>query len=101
MAKWADSCISAVRYDADRKHIVTVKTHLDNGETIGLPKEESRTTVVSAIEAGKSYTTITKTNEGKWQKGQPVKIVLIKGKKFIKTVENDKENDNLESLPEF
>ncbi len=101
MAKWADFCISAVRYDANREHIVKVKSHVDNGDTIGQPEEKTRITVVSEIEDGKSYTTITKYNESKWNKGQPVTIVVINGRKYIKTVENNKECDNLENLPEF
>ena len=30
MTKWADYCISAVRYDEDETHIVKVKVHADS-----------------------------------------------------------------------
>jgi Protein of unknown function (DUF3892) len=101
MLKWADFCISEVQYDKDHKHIVKAKVRVDNSDTLGTATEQSRVTIVSAIESGKTYITITQNNEGKWSKGQPVKVVVINAKKYIKTVENNKECDNLENLPEF
>jgi len=101
MAKWADFGISAVQYDKDHKHIVKARIHPDNGDTIGSSTDTARSTIVSRIEDGKTFVTITKGDDKKWQKGQPVKIVTINNVKYIKTVENNKECDNLENLPEF
>lgn len=101
MAKWADYLISAVRYNADHKHIDQVKAHQDNGDSVGEAKVYTRQEVVNAIAKGTTFVTIYKDNEGKWSKGQKVFVVTINNKKYIKTVENNKEEDNLENLPEF
>jgi hypothetical protein len=101
MAKWADYCISAVRYDADDKHIEKVKVHPDNGDTIGAASEESRSTVVDRIEAGNSFVTIVKNKEKKWNKGEDVRIITVNSKKFIRTDANKTESDNLGELPTF
>jgi len=37
----------------------------------------------------------------KWKKGQRVYIIKVNGIEYIKTVDNGKEQDNLENLPEF
>lgn len=99
--KWADFCISEVRYDKERKHIVAVRARVDNGDSIGAPIEQLRATVVANIEKNVSYVTITKKNDGNWTKGQRVFVVTINRVKYIKTVENNKESDNLENLPEY
>lgn len=101
MSKWADFGISAVRYNSEHTHINKVKAHLDNGETIGSPEEQTRQDVISAIKNKKSYVTIIKSSDGKWKKGQPVYIIKVNGTEYIKTVDNSKEEDNLENLPEF
>ena len=101
MAKWADYGISAVRYNSAHTHIDRVKAHPDNGDTIGSPIEKSRQEVISAIKGGTTFVTIIKNSEGKWIKGQPVFIIRINGTEYIKTVDNGKQSDNLENLPEF
>ena len=99
--KWADYCISAVRYNEKRTHIEFVKAFNDNGEKLGEEKQYARKTVVDAIEDKTSFVTITKNKDDKWVKGQPVFDIEINKTKFIKTERNEKECDNLESLPEF
>jgi hypothetical protein len=37
----------------------------------------------------------------KWQKGQKVFVIKVGGKSYLKTVDNKKEEDNLENLPKF
>lgn len=102
MVKWADYGISAVSYNNKKKtHIEKVKVHEDNGDTIGASSEWSRTKVVSTIEKGKTFVTIFKTAEGKWNKGEDVRIVKVKGTKYIRTDSNKTESDNLRNLPEF
>jgi len=101
MTKWADYCISAVRYNEDETHIVKVKVHLDNSDTIGSSSEWTREKVVSAIEGGTTFVTIFKGNDGKWEKGQDVHVVKVNGKKYIRTDKNSRAADNLENLPEF
>lgn len=101
MAKWADFCISAVQYDADHKHITKAEVRVDNGDSLSQPVVKLRSTIVEELRSGKTYVTIVQNSEAKWNKGQPIKVVLINGKHYIKTVENSKEVDNLENLPEF
>lgn len=101
MAKWADFGISAVRYDVNHKHIVSVMAHPDNGDTIGTGEVQSRQKVIANIKLGLTYVTIIRSNDGKWKLGQPVKIVKINGVEYIKTDSNSTERDNLENLPEF
>lgn len=99
--KWADYGISQVRYDSERTHIVKVMVHVDDGETIGRGEEWTRSQVVSTIESGKTFVTILRGSDNKWNKGQPVRIIKVNGVKYIRTDENNKAADNLENLPEF
>jgi hypothetical protein len=101
MSKWADYCISAVRFNATHTHIDTVETRQDNGDTIGKAYHEPRQTVIANLKANYSYVTIFKNREGKWEKGQSVYIIKVHGTEFIKTVDNGKAVDNLDNLPEF
>ena len=100
MAKWADYLISAVRYGTDPKHITHLKVHEDKDEEVGVGKEYPRSDVVDAINKGTSFVTIFMKNE-KWQKGQKVFVIKVGGKSYLKTVDNKKEEDNLENLPKF
>lgn len=99
--KWADYCISEVRYNAEHTHIVKVKVHIDNGDSMGPSKEWLRTEVVDAIKTDKTFVTIVKTNEDKWKKGEDVRVVTVNGTKYIRTDANAKASDNLGNLPEF
>ncbi|WP_026841213.1 DUF3892 domain-containing protein [Citrifermentans bremense] len=101
MTKWADYGISAVRYNQQHTHIDQVKVHVDTGEVINSASIWLRADVVKALEKGNTFVTILKNAEGKWVKGQTVYVITVKGVKYIKTVDNGKEADNLENLPEF
>jgi hypothetical protein len=101
MAKWADWLISAVRYDSDHSRIVKVLAHVDNDDSVGSGQEQTRAAVVSSIEGGKTYSTITKSPDGKWRRGEDVRVVTVGGEKFIRTDANQTKGDNLGSLPEF
>jgi len=101
MTKWADYAISAVRYNVRHTHIDKVRVHPDNGDSIGESTEWTRADVIAAIKRGTTFVTIFKNKDGKWEKGQPVYIIRVNGVEYIKTVDNGKEEDNLENLPEF
>lgn len=101
MAKWADYCIAAVRFNSSRTHIDRVRVYPDNGESLGALAEQSRTEVVAAIKQGRTFVTVFKNENGNWSKGQPVFIVRINGTEYLKTVDNGKPQDNLDNLPEF
>ena len=99
MPKWADYCISAVKFEDKRVKIIAVDVREDLGETIDAAKRLSRSDVVAALERGHSFCTILKTSEGKWNKGADVHIVVIRGTKYIRTDKNSIEADNLGELP--
>lgn len=101
MAKWADYLISAVRFNNAGTHIERVRTHVDNGDTVGPAVEMERTTVVNRIEAGDTFETIYTGDDGKWKRGRRVKIVVINGIKYIKTYDDSTTRDNLDDLPTF
>lgn len=101
MAKWADYLISAVSYNSDHTHIVQVKAHEDKVDSMGEAKVYNRQTIVDAINNGTSFVTIYKNSEGKYNKGQKVYVIKVNGVGYLKTVDNSKEEDNLENLPEF
>lgn len=101
MGKWADYLISAVRYNEEETHIDKVRCHEDQGESAGASQDISRSTVVSRIEGGNTFVTIIKTTDGKWKRGEDVRIIKVDGEKFIRTDANARKADNLGNLPRF
>lgn len=100
MAKWADYCISAVRYDTNEKHIEFVRVHKDLGESLGTAQEWSRSQVISALDKGNTFVTITYSGNS-WNRGADVHKVTINGIKYIRTDKNQQPSDNLGNLPRF
>ena len=74
MSKWADYCVSAVRFNSAHTHIDRVKALPDNGDNLGSAVEFTRQQVVTEIKNRVTFVTIFKGNDGKWQKGQPIYI---------------------------
>lgn len=101
MSKWADYCISAVRYNPEHTHIVKVRVCQDLGEQLGNSTEWMRSEVVTSIGQGKSFVTIYKNADGKYNKGEDVRVVAVTAVKYIRTDANSKAADNLGNLPEF
>lgn len=98
---WADYLISAVRYNDKHTHIDMVRCHEDGEGTIGTGQDISRDIVVSRIEAGYSFVTIVKGSDGKYRRGEDVRIIVVNGIKYIRTDANSLGADNLGNLPEF
>lgn len=101
MAKWADYCISAVRYNTEHTHIDKVRVCPDLGDKLGNFSEIVRGDVVNAIERGNSFVTIYANSDGNWKKGEDVRIIIVGGEKYLRTDANSKAADNLGNLPEF
>jgi hypothetical protein len=102
MGKPADYYIAAVRYNSAHTHIDSVKSCKSNDDgSLGSFFYENRSDVITKIKNGWSYITIVQESDGKWYIGQPVRIITVKWTEYIKTVDNGKEEDNLENLPEF
>jgi len=83
VAKWADFLISAVRYNAKHTHIEKVKVHEDLGDSVGNVGEFTRPSIVGNIKNGSSYVTIFKTADGKWSKGQDVRIARARERGYV------------------
>lgn len=99
--KWSDYVITAVAYDTTERYIDKVEIRKDNGNTIELPEVFPRTAIISSIEAGYTYSTATLGTTGKWIQGEPVKIFIIHGVKYLRTNPDYETRDNLGELPEL
>jgi len=100
MTKWADYVITSVKFKEEKRHIKEVKIREDSGDKLINEKIVPREEIVRLLE--NEYDVATAYNEGgKWQKGDEVGIVEIRGTKFIRTDGNSIEEDNLGELPEF
>lgn len=100
MTKWADYGICRVKYNRERTAIVEVEARVDNGSSIGEPQRFARQSVVQAVERGTTFVTIY-TREGKWQRGEDVRVFQIGMEKYLRTDRNAVRGDNLGSLPEY
>lgn len=100
MIKWADYCISQKRMNLAGTHIDKVKVHADNGDTIGAGAEWPRNQVVNTIKSGSTFVTVD-FRDGKYHRGEDVRVVLVNGAEYIRTDANAKAADNLGILPDF
>lgn len=101
MDKWADYCISNVRYDSPITHIEQVKVRQDLGDSLGVPSTWDKDDVLDTLRNNESFCTITDGSNNKWEKGAKVEIITINGTDYIKTVKDSTEKDNLGKLPTF
>lgn len=104
MVRKNDKCIYAVRYNLQHTHIVEVRYYdctRDNMVDDSNPKSLSRQGVISEIEMGIRFYTITKNANGGWNLGVLVIIHLVNGIKYIKTVQDTSLRDNLDHLPRY
>ncbi|MBD3176428.1 MAG: DUF3892 domain-containing protein [Armatimonadia bacterium] len=100
MARWADWVITAVRYDPEDSHIEYVQARRHKGDTLGEPTRQSRATVVAGIGSGQTYVTAYR-SDGKWRKGEDVRIIRVSGREYLRTDSNHTPADNLGSLDSF
>jgi hypothetical protein len=101
MAKWADFVITKVKYDEDETQIAEVESRADTGDAIGSDASRvARQVVVAAIARGTTYATAL-LRDGKWHKGEDVRVVTIHGERFLRTDNNATKADNLGSLPRY
>ncbi len=74
MEKWADYCISQIKWDTEKHRLIEIMVHEDKGETIGLGYLKNRNWIIQKIENNKSFITIQRTEKGKWNKTSVVKL---------------------------
>ncbi|MFH0235458.1 DUF3892 domain-containing protein [Vibrio diabolicus] len=101
MNKWADYLISSVRYNSEHSHITHLFAMKDMGASTSQGTSYTRQEVVDKIAQGITFETAYKNSEGNYQRGQKVSVIKVNGISYLKTVDNGKEEDNLENLPEF
>jgi len=101
MSKWANYGISAVKFNSERTLVEKVIAQLDLETIFGTPSEFSRNEIVTAVKRNLSFITIFTRDDGKWKKGQVVRLANINGQEFLKTVDDPAEADTLDNLPEF
>jgi len=101
MTSWGDYAVTAVQYNHDETEIKQVERY-EVGESSLLNKTTvGRATVVADIESGSDYTTALKNDNDKWSLGEEIHVLEINGEKYIRTDQNNTEEDNLEDLPTF
>jgi hypothetical protein len=101
MTKWADYGISAVRFNSAGTHIDLVRAHVDNGSTIEASSDYARATIVTALNNGTTFVTMTRNAAGDWIKGASVFVIRIGTVDYIKSVADNRASDNLDNLPKF
>lgn len=69
-------------------------------ESIGEVRRMSRQDVVLSILRGTTFVTAY-LRDGRWHKGEDVRVVTINGERYIRTDNNSVKADNLGNLPEY
>jgi len=94
-----DFCITAFRYDTERKHINYVQVSEDLPKAFGTKRAVPRAFVADLIRMGKAtFATWVKNNEGDFSRGADVHVVE---EVYLSTDRNSTKRDNLGNLPEF
>jgi hypothetical protein len=101
VSKWADYCISAVRYNSTGNHIEKVQVCEDYGKTLGNFEEWLRSNVISSLNNNKTFVTIIMNEGGSCSRGVDVHGVNVDGTKYIRTDKDQTTQDNLGNLPRF
>jgi hypothetical protein len=84
--KWADHLVSGVRYDSAENCLDAVRVHSDNGATIGDDCEMPRSRVVSLLESGMTFCTVTRNTETmNLERGPEIEVATVDGRKYIRT----------------
>lgn len=100
MTSWGDYAITHVRED-ENGTIVKVKRWEVGEDKIRNKETKTRKQIISSIEVGNDHTTALKNSNGRWDLGEEVHVLEINGSKYIRTDNNEIEEDNLEDLPAF
>lgn len=90
----------SLSYDDEHTHIEKVKVRPDNADKLGKESIWQRGEVVSSIEDDNTFITVIKEDK-EWKKGEDVHIIEVNDEKYMRTDNNETEEDNLGKLPEF
>ena len=95
------SCIYAVHYDEDTRHISQVKARINPASgTLEPLRVYTKSEILNQIDTGFYVVTMVKGGVDHVV-GAEVMAYTINGKRYLKTVANDTEEDNLGELPTF
>ena len=104
MAKlWSsDFAIYAVRFNSQNTHIDYVRAYECTESGLGNSFDFSRQDAASRIDvSGTKFVTTVLGSDNKYYKGQIVETVPINGLKYLRTMNDKSERDNLDNLPRF
>ena len=96
-----DFYISKKKMNDNQTRIVAVLVHPSVNGSVGDGRRWPRSEVVVSIKAGKKFRTVRRRDDGRWNVGAQVQVVRINMVDFIKTIPNNKEEDNLGELPDL
>lgn len=95
MDNMADYYISKVLYQQDKQIIDKVIVYASNGQSLSDPVEMLRNTLFQHLQRGKSFTTMTKGEYGKWKQQENVGIYG----QSLKVKSDSLSRDNLGNIP--
>ena len=99
--KWADFCITGVKYHPPRTPITEVLVWDDTGPSLSNPRYVSRQAVVDALSRGATCVTAFVGSDGRYYRGEDVRVVVTPHGRFIRTDRDHTLVDNLNNLPEY
>jgi len=92
--------IFEVSYGTQKTHITKVKARVSEGGPLLPLKIYTKTEILKLYDSGFHFMTAIRGGVD-YTIGADVDVFTIKGKRFLKTVPNDREEDNLGELPTF
>ncbi len=96
MEKWADYCVSAVRYDENYLHAAKLRVHADKGTSLGKEETWTRDKIFAKMDEGSTFTVVRSTGDGNWDKGPDIKAISIGENRFLRTDDDLKESDYID-----
>lgn len=94
-----DYFVSAVEYNSDNTHIAKLRVHEVGADgKFKRVVDMTRPEVVDLIAKKKTFATMTKDAEGKWQMGAKLEVIQVTTD-YLKTKRDNSTRDNLENLP--
>lgn len=99
MTKWADYCILRAKYGEDGRYVDELEVRADRGHILDVSCHWLRTAVVSKMERGWTFATIHKNRDGRWEKGEDVRLVRANGGIYLRTDDRTIEADHLPNIP--
>jgi hypothetical protein len=100
---YPDYYVTAVKYNPGSAHIAMLKIHAvdpRSGRWNSTGEELTRPKVIELVRRGKSFYTITEKTEGGWKLGARLQVFPVPTD-YLKTIQDESAQDNLESLPSF